>query len=70
LDGVLATPNLLVVLNVQVTKLTIYKATVLTILLYCAETWSTGPEDVRKLETAQMFNSDNFPPQHSDHPAR
>jgi hypothetical protein len=36
------------------TKLTIYKATVLTILLYCAETWSIGPEDVRKLETAQM----------------
>jgi hypothetical protein len=36
------------------TKLTIYKATVLTILLYCAETWSIGPEDVKKLETAQM----------------
>jgi hypothetical protein len=30
------------------TKLTIYKATVLTILLYCAETWSIRPEDVRK----------------------
>jgi hypothetical protein len=30
------------------TKLTIYKATVLTILLYCAETWSMGPADVNK----------------------
>jgi hypothetical protein len=36
------------------TKLTIYKATVLTILLYCAETWSIGPVDVKRLETAQM----------------
>ncbi len=37
------------------TNLTIYKATVLTILPYCAETWSIGPEDViEKLETAQM----------------
>ena len=36
------------------TKLTIYKVTVLTILLYCSETWSIGPKDVKKLETAQM----------------
>jgi hypothetical protein len=28
-------------------KLTVYKATVLTTLLYCAETWSIGPEDVK-----------------------
>jgi hypothetical protein len=37
------------------TKLTIYKVTVLTILLYCSETWSVGPDDVKKLETAQMM---------------
>ena len=37
------------------TKLTIYKVTVLTILLYCCETWSIGPQDVKKLETAQMM---------------
>ncbi len=36
------------------TKLTIYKATVLTIPLCCVETQSIGPEDVRKLEIAQM----------------
>jgi hypothetical protein len=37
------------------TKLTMYKATVLTILLHCAETWSRGPADVQNLETAQML---------------
>jgi hypothetical protein len=31
------------------TKLTIYKATVLTILLYCAKPRSIGPEDVKKI---------------------
>jgi hypothetical protein len=36
------------------TKLTIYKGTVLTILLHCAETWSIGPADVKKLGTAHM----------------
>jgi hypothetical protein len=37
------------------TKLTIYKVTVLTILLYCSETWSIGPKEVKKLENAQMM---------------
>jgi hypothetical protein len=37
------------------TKITIYRVTVLTILLYCSETWSIGPDDVKKLETAQMM---------------
>ncbi len=37
------------------TKLTIYKVTVLTIMLYCSETWSIWPKDVKKLETAQMM---------------
>jgi hypothetical protein len=40
------------------TKLTFYKATVLTILLYCAETWSIGPEDVgknKKLHRCRAF---------------
>jgi hypothetical protein len=37
------------------TKITIYKVTVLTILLYCSETWSIGPDDVKKLETAQTM---------------
>jgi hypothetical protein len=36
------------------TNLTIYKFNVRTLLLYCAETWSIGPADVRRLVSAQM----------------
>jgi hypothetical protein len=40
------------------TKFTIYKATVLTILLYCVKTWSVGPADLIMLETAQIRPTD------------
>jgi hypothetical protein len=36
------------------TKVTIYKVTVLAILVYRAETWSIGPLDIRNLKTTQM----------------
>jgi hypothetical protein len=36
-------------------KLTIYKVTALSILLYCSETWPIGPDEVKKLETVQMM---------------
>ncbi len=39
---------------VRRTNLTIYRATVLNILLCCAGTWSIGPENVKEIETAQM----------------
>jgi hypothetical protein len=36
------------------TKLRIYKTTVLSVLLYCGETWPVSQEHIHKLETVQM----------------
>jgi hypothetical protein len=36
------------------TTVTIYKVTILAILLNCSELWSIGPLDIKKLETTQM----------------
>ena len=36
------------------TKIRIYKTTVLSVLLYCGETWPVSQEQIHKLETVQM----------------